>query len=71
VPSDASVKAIEDAAAKKIERMGLKFQAYKESKYKSKSILHHDEIGMFIPLHRVLLRRYMALTPKALVIYKD
>lgn len=34
-------------------------------------VLHHEEIGMFMPLNRVLLRRYMTLTAKALVIYKD
>jgi hypothetical protein len=54
--------------------MGLKVMPYKEmskSKSKTKMIMHHDEISMFMSQHRVLLRRYMALTPKAMVIYKD
>lgn len=49
----------------------MPYKEMSKSKSKTKMIMHHDEISMFMSQHRVLLRRYMALTPKAIVIYKD
>lgn len=63
------VVADEEALAKKAEKMGLKLQPSKDSK--NKSVLHQNEISMFMTLHKVLLKRYMVLTPKALVVYKE
>jgi hypothetical protein len=50
--------------------MGLKLQVPKEQ-LRLKSVLHQHEISMFVPQQKVVLKRYLVLTLKALVVYKD
>lgn len=61
---------VQDKIEKEAAKMGLKLQAPKEQ-MKLKYVLHHHEISMFVAQQKVVLKRYLVLTPKALVVYKD
>jgi len=50
--------------------MGLKIQQPKDT-IRIKSVLHQNEICMYIPQHKQVLKRYLILTPTALVVYID
>ena len=59
---------MDENLAKKAEKMGLKLQQPKET-VRIKSVMHQNEICMYIPQQRVVLKRYLVLTPLALIVY--
>ena len=61
------IESVEEKSAElRAEKMGLRLE-----KSKSKSILHSNEISMFLPTHCKLFQRFVILTSNALVVYKD
>ena len=61
---------VDENLAMKAEKMGLKLQQPKET-IRIKSVMHQNEICMYIPQQKQVLKRYLVLTPMALVVYID
>ena len=52
-----------------MEKLGLKAPNTKENK--SKAVIHQGEISKFMDHHKVMLKRFMILDARALLVYKD